>query len=191
MNSPEPLRISAIDVKGIQHEGTSVFLKIAGRCDGVDCEMNVGMLTHVFETLINQGQSLMAAMHSSPTCAEENAALRKAVWPLLRLTEPDWRMLLWEMNLDCLVDFLWFMNDPELTVKATRNISSSVLTLNPEKRAAMMREMIEEKFGAHDPDNVSANLMQAARQSVHEMMKTLIRLEDEGRIPAAYPQVGI
>lgn len=142
------------------------------------------------ESLVHQEQSLVASSQATPTSAQINEALRQTVWRLGRLDDEGLRLLLWEIPIETVLDFIWFMNTPKLSAQLTRNISSSVLALTVEKRAAMADEMIKDKFGTHDPDTAAADEQLAGHNSVQEVLKTLIRLEDEGQIPFIYPRPG-
>ena len=135
-------------------------------------------------------QPMLASSPATPTLAQINEALRQTVWPLGRLDDEALRLLLWEIPIETVLDFIWFMNAPKLSAQLTRNISSSVLALTGEKRATMADEMIKDKFGTHGPDTAPANEQLAGRNSVQEVLKTLIRLEDEGQIPFIYPRPG-
>ncbi|MFZ4535463.1 FliG C-terminal domain-containing protein [Propionivibrio sp.] len=137
-------------------------------------KVSIQLSPSAFEALLNQGTALVPSPEANLNVGAENVSWRETAWPLYRLEDRDWQLLLREMSSDALIRVLWFMKDLELARRAMRNFS--------ERAAAMLTEDIIARFAGKNPDAVSASHAQDGRDSLREMLDVLARLQSEGQI---------
>ncbi len=127
-----------------------------------------------FEALLNQGRALIPSPQSTLTSPQENATWREAAWPLFRLNDRDWQLLIREIATDKLIYALWFLKDLELARKVVRNLSA--------RAGACLTEDLVNHFDGKNPDDAPAREIQAAHECLRETLDVLARLQAEGQI---------
>ena len=82
--------------------------------------------------------------------------------------------LLRELTSDCLIDFVWYMDDEAILDMMTNNLS---------KRAAeLFLDDLEDTWGGKDPNNALEFEVRRGREAVMQVMNTLQRMVDEGAV---------
>jgi hypothetical protein len=144
--------------------------------EGAQVAVDVTLDTAVLELLIRQASALLPSPNPELTPLEVNASWRESAWPLKRLSDNAWRLLLREVQVESLIYVLWFLKDEGLAKAVMRNMSV--------RAAAMTADDLIAKFQGRDPDNLpqDALLLKGAHQSLKEMLDILNRLVDEGQI---------
>ncbi len=127
-----------------------------------------------FEALLNQGRALIPSKQITLTGPQENATWREAAWPLFRLDDKEWQILLREVATDKLIYTLWFLKDLELARKVIGNLSV--------RAGACLTEDLVNHFGGKSPDDAPARETQTAYECVRETLDVLARLQAEGQI---------
>ncbi len=127
-----------------------------------------------FEALLNQGRALIPSQQITLTRPQENATWREAAWPLSRLDDREWQLLIREIATDKLIYTLWFLKDLELARKVVGNMSS--------RAGACLTEELVNHFEGKNPDDASAGETQTAHECVRQMLDVLTRLQAEGQI---------
>ncbi len=127
-----------------------------------------------FEALLNQGRALIPSQQITLTSPQENATWRDAAWPLSRLDDREWQLLIREIATDKLIYTLWFMKDLELARKVVGNMST--------RAGACLTEELVQRFGGKSPDDAPARETQTAHECLREMLDVLARLQAEGQI---------
>ena len=137
-------------------------------------EVQIQFSPVVFETLLNQGKALVPSPQTTLSRAAENATWREAAWPLYRLVDKEWQLLLRDVSSDSLVHTLWFMKDLQLARKVMGNFS--------ERAAALLTEDLIARFEGQNPDAASQGYTDTARDSLRETLGVLERLRAQGVI---------
>lgn len=138
-----------------------------------DC-VEIELSPTAFEALLNQGRALVPAAQATLTSSQECASWREAAWPLYRLDDKEWQLLLREVTSDALIHVLWLMKDVELARKVLRNFSG--------RAAACLTEDLIRHFAGKNPDEAPASQAQAAYGCLQEILNVLARLQAEGQI---------
>jgi hypothetical protein len=131
-----------------------------------------------FTALLNEGQALLPCPEPCLTALAENTAWREAAWPLYRLQDRDWQLLVREVTSDALIHVLWLMEDLELARRVMRNFS--------ERAAATLTEDLIARFARRPPDAASAGNLQDARDCLREVLDILAHLQAEGQIEGSF-----
>lgn len=141
-----------------------------------EIKVDIDLNATTFENLVRQGQTLIPSPNPELTPPEVNASWRESAWPLKRLSDNAWRLLLREVQLESLIYVLWFLKDEGLAKAVMRNMS--------QRAAAMTTDDLIAKFQGRNPDNLPQDdrLLKGARQSLNELLDILNRLVDEGQI---------
>ena len=127
-----------------------------------------------FEVLLNQGRALLPTQQITLTSPQENATWREAAWPLSRLNDKEWQLLIREISTDKLNYTLWFLKDLELARKVVGNMSA--------RAGACLTEELVQRFGGKNPDDAPAGETLTAHECLREMLDVLARLQAEGQI---------
>lgn len=130
-----------------------------------------------FDALVHQGQALIPSPNAQLTSPEVHAAWRQSAWPLKRLNDRSWQLLLREITSESLLLMLWFLKDVDVAKTVTRNMSL--------RTAAMLTEELIARYQGRDPDRAPASEAEAAHQALQEVLATLQRLVNESQIPEA------
>lgn len=141
-----------------------------GRADVVALEFSPAD----FEALLNQGRALMPSPQLTLSSPQENAAWREAAWPLFRLNDQAWQLLIREIATDPLVYTLWFLKDLALARKVVGNLSA--------RAGACLTEELVQRFAGKNPDEAPAREAQTAQACLREILDVLARLQAEGQI---------
>lgn len=64
-----------------------------------------------FETLVRQGQAMIPSPNTTLTTPELETIRRQSAWPLKRLDDRGWQMLLREVSCTSLVTLLWYLRE--------------------------------------------------------------------------------
>ena len=133
-----------------------------------------------FETLVRQGQALIPSPNLELAPPEVAASWRESAWPLKRLSDRAWQLLLREVSSESLVFVLWYLKDMGIALAVMRNMSR--------RAAAMVADDLIAKFAGRNPDNLPQEdgRVRNARESLKEMLALLCRLVDEGQIGEDY-----
>lgn len=150
----------------LKFEKTNAF----GSLEIVDIELSPADL----EALLNQGRALIPSQQITLTSPQENASWREAAWPLFRLKDGEWRLLLREVATDKLIYVLWFLKDLELARKVVCNCSV--------RAGACLTEDLVQHFGGKNPDDAPAREIQTAYECLRDVLDVLARLQAEGQI---------
>ncbi len=127
-----------------------------------------------FTAWLNEGQALLPCPAPCLNPPAENTAWREAAWPLYRLHDRDWQLVVREVTSDALIQVLWLMEDLELARRVMRNFS--------ERAAAMLTEDLIARFAGRAPDKASAGNLQDARDCLREVLDIVARLQAESQI---------
>lgn len=128
-----------------------------------------------FETLVRQGQALIPSPNTTLTTAELETIRRQSSWPLKRLDDTGWRLLLREVSCNSLLTMLWYMKDVELAKTVMRNMS--------QRAAALLTEDLITKFQGRDPDLALAADAENGQQALAEILSVFQCLVDQGQLP--------
>lgn len=105
----------------------------------------------------------------------EEDAYRLPARKIAMLDDGSIQILLREIRSDALIDFLWYMKDPELAKLVFRNLS--------QRAAQMLFEDLESRHGGRHPDSAPQVYVAQARDATLGIIGIVDRLCDEGRIP--------
>lgn len=141
-----------------------------------EVKVNIDLSATDFESLVRQGQVLIPSPNLELTQPEVAASWRESAWPLQRLSDNAWRLLLREVQSESLLYVLWYLKDVELAKAVLRNMSL--------RAAAMVTDDLIVKFEGRNPDNVPQedSRVRDARGCLKEMLAALNRLVEEGQI---------
>lgn len=129
-----------------------------------------------FEALMRQGQALIPSPNLELTPPEVAASWRESAWPLKRLSDNGWRLLLREVSSESLILVLWFLKDVEIAKAVMRNMT--------QRAAAMTTDDLIAKFEGRNPDNLPQedSRVRGACESLKEILTALNRLVEEGQL---------
>jgi hypothetical protein len=154
---------------------SGITLEFTQKSDGKISEVTIQLSTLAFTALLNQGQALVPSPQPNLDLPTENSCWREAAWPLYRLDDRDWQLLLREVTGETVIHVLWFMKDVVLARRIMANFS--------ERAAAMVTEDLIAKFQGKSPEDALPKYLQDARDSLQEMLEIVTRLQAEGQIP--------
>lgn len=124
--------------------------------------------------LLQQAQALIPQPLAVLPEPEVDAAWRDAAWPLRKLDDQAWRLLMREVQFDPLLEVLWYLKDRDLARKVIKNCSVPA--------GAMIVDDLVARHQGKDPDQASAQTRQAMRQELTRILDIVYRLADEGQI---------
>ena len=129
-----------------------------------------------FEALVRQGQTLIPSPNPELTSPEVDASWRETAWPLQRLSDKAWQLLLREVQAESLICVLWYLKDIKIAKAVMRNMS--------QRAAEMTTEDLITKYQGCNPDTLAAedSRIKGARAGLKEMLAVLDRLVVEGQI---------
>lgn len=141
-----------------------------------EIKVDIDLNAITFETLVRQGQTLIPSPNPELTPPEVAASWRESAWPLKRLSDRAWQLLLREVQSEHLIMVLWYLKDADIAQAVMRNMSL--------RAAAMFTDDLIAKFEGCNPDNVSQedSRVRGACESLKEMLAALNRLVYEGQI---------
>ena len=106
---------------------------------------------------------------------EEEDAYRLPARKIGELDDRSMQILLREVQSDSLINFVWYMKDPELAKLVFTNMS--------QRAAQMLFEDLNSKYGNQSPDTAPSRVVENARASTLEIIAVFDRLVGEGQIP--------
>lgn len=124
--------------------------------------------------LATQAETLLPPLKSALTRPEIEASFRQSGERLLSLDGRAWQTLLREVRSDTLVRVLWYLKNPALGQAVFRNVSGRV--------AVILLEDLTECYQGKNPDTVPEAVAIRGRDALAEILETLDRLRQEGRI---------
>lgn len=144
--------------------------------DDDQLEVAVTLDSAVLESLIRQANALLPSSSLELSPFEINASWRESAWPLQRLSDRTWQLLLRETMSQSLILVLWYLKDRELANAVMRNMSVCAAETLTDDLVAM--------FEGIDPDSLPQedSRVRGAREGLKEMLATLNRLFKEGVI---------
>ncbi len=163
MHQPE---ITLAKVKDCQE-----FVLICAR-QGGEVSMTISEMS--LRALATQAEALLPPLKSALTRPEMEASFRRSGERLAGLDDRAWHTLLREVRSDSLTKALWYLKNPEIGQAVFRNISERV--------AVILLEDLTECYQGKNPDTVPEAVAIRGREALAEILETLDRLQQEGRI---------
>lgn len=141
-----------------------------------EIKVDIDLNATTFENLVRQGQTLIPSPNPELTLPEVAGIWRATAWPLQRLSDRAWQLLLREVQFESLLFVLWYLKDVEIAKAVLRNMSL--------RAAAMLTDDLIAKFEGCNPDNLPQedSRVRGARESLKEILTALNRLVYEGQI---------
>lgn len=141
-----------------------------------EIKIDIDLSAITFEALVRQWQTLIPSPNFELTPPEVAASWRESAWPLKRLSDRSWQLLLREIQSEQLLFVLWYLKDVDIAQAVLRNMSLRL--------AAMTADDLIAKFDGCNPDNVPQkdSRVRGACESLKEILAVLNRLVYEGQI---------
>ena len=127
------------------------------------------------QTIGLQCFELMPQLVQQQTATDLEDIYRRPARLLKDLDSRSIQLLLREIGIDVLLDFLWFMKDAELIKRVLRNMS--------ERAAAMLMDDLDRQWRGKNPDCTTVSYAQRGREATQDLLKVVRRLTGEGKIP--------
>lgn len=126
------------------------------------------------QTLGWQCVAQLPALLPTFTVAGAEAPYRLPAVGIKALDDRSIQCLLRECQSECLIDFLWYMKDAELTKLMLRNMS--------QRAAEMLMDDLNSRWRGKNPDTALAIQAQRGREAVQAVLLILRRLVLEGQV---------